>query len=132
MTKQTAHAHTASILIVEDAEMCSSTLEVALSSINGHVVRIASSAEAALRMIAERPASAVVTDLHLPGISGFELISRIRATQFPQRPVIVVTSGDTDPETPHNVLKIGADAFFPKPYSPVELRRTLERLIHVK
>lgn len=121
-----------SILIVEDSETCAATLEVALSSIQGHVVRTAATAESALAMLAAHHAAIVVTDLHLPGLSGFDLIRTIRSTPQRRRPLIVVTSGDADPDTPGLLKTLGADAFFPKPYSPVELRRTLERLIHAE
>jgi DNA-binding response OmpR family regulator len=117
------------ILIVEDAEACMSTLEIALNAVAGHEVRTAASAEEAMGMLAEHPAAVVVTDLHLPGMSGFELIERIRAWPEAGRPMIVVISGDTDLETPQRVLGMGADAFFAKPYSPGEVRRTLEKFI---
>jgi CheY-like chemotaxis protein len=118
------------ILIVEDAEACMSTLEIALAAVAGHEVRTAASAEEAMGILAEEPAAVVVTDLHLPGMSGFELIERIHAWPKAERPIIVVISGNTDPETPQRVLKMGADAFFAKPYSPGEVRRTLEKFIH--
>jgi len=118
------------ILIVEDAETCATTLEIALGSLAGHDVRTATTAEEALILLDAHPASAVITDLHLPGLSGFDLIRQICKRHRDGRPIIVVISGDTDPRTPRRVLDLGADAYFPKPYSPAEVRRTLERLIH--
>jgi CheY-like chemotaxis protein len=118
-----------SILIVEDAEACTLPLEIALGINTRHNLLIAASAEEALGFLEHRHVCAVVTDLHLPGLSGFELIQRIRAAPTSARPVIVVISGDTDPATPQRVRELGADAFFAKPYSPVEVRRTLEKLI---
>lgn len=119
---------TCHILIVEDADTCLSTLEIALSSIPGAVIHSASSAEQALDILARQPAAAVLTDLHLPGLSGFDLIQRLAALAY--RPVIMVLSGDPDPSAPHRARALGADAFFAKPYSPAAVRRTLESLIH--
>jgi DNA-binding response OmpR family regulator len=119
-----------SILIVEDAEACTLPLEIALNINTQHNLLIAGSAEEALGFLQDRHVCAVVTDLHLPGLSGFELIQQIRAAPAIARPVIVVISGDTDPATPQRVRELGADAFFAKPYSPAEVRRTLEKLIH--
>jgi DNA-binding response OmpR family regulator len=118
------------ILIVEDTETCATTLEIAMGSLAGHDVRTAATAEDALVLLADHEASAVITDLHLPGLSGFDLIRQIRERTQNGRPIIVVISGDTDPRTPRRVLDLGADAYFTKPYSPAEVRRTLERLIH--
>lgn len=118
------------ILIVEDADTCLSTLEIALSSIPGAVIHSAASAEAALDILSRQPAAAVVTDLHLPGLTGFDLIQRLAALPRPDRPIIFVVSGDPDPSAPHRARSLGADAFFAKPYSPAEVRRALESLIH--
>lgn len=118
------------IVIVEDADTCQATLEIALSSIPGAAVRTASSAEEALDILARHRAAAVVTDLHLPGLSGFDLIERLHALPPEARPAIMVISGDTDPGAPRRARSLGADAFFAKPYSPAEVRRALEILIH--
>lgn len=126
-----AHPPAVPILIVEDAEACSATLEVALDSLAGCVVTVVTSAEAAMAVLRRSPAAAIITDLHLPGLSGFDLIRHIRSRLGEVQPIIFVVSGDTDPATPQRVLDLGADAFFVKPYSPSEVRRTLERLIHV-
>ena len=73
--------------------------------------------------------SALLTDLHLPTIDGFELIGRVRAEGRTQKVPIIVISGDTDPKTPEIAYRIGADASFAKPYSPERVRQTLERLL---
>lgn len=121
---------TRTILIVEDADTCLATLEIALSAIPGASIRTASSAEQALEFLAHHHAAAVVTDLHLPGLSGYDLIRRLRALPAAARPAIMVISGDPDPSAPQRARSLGADAFFAKPYSPAEVRRTLESLIH--
>jgi CheY-like chemotaxis protein len=121
---------TRAILIVEDADTCQATLEIALSAIAGVTIRTASSAEEALEFLSNHAAVAIVTDLHLPGLSGFDLIERIRSNQRHPRPVIMVISGDSDPAAPHRARSLGADLFFAKPYSPAEVRRALESLIH--
>ena len=43
---------------------------------------------------------------------------------------ILVTSGDSDPGNSERLRRLGADAYFVKPYSPAALRRTLEQLLH--
>jgi len=118
------------ILIVEDADTCSITLEIALSSLEGCEVLTVATAEQALTLLASHSLLALITDIHLPGMSGFELIQKVRASSTLPPPPIIVVSGDTDPRTPHVVRALGANAFFAKPYSPSEVRRTLERLIH--
>jgi CheY-like chemotaxis protein len=119
-----------SILVVDDAEDCIATLDLALQALPGIVIRAQPSAEAALAYLEHDRVSAVITDIHLPEMTGLELVARIREDpRFRTLPILVV-SADTDPATPARALGLGANAFFAKPYSPSAMRRKLEELIH--
>jgi len=107
------------VLIVEDSETCAETLEIALELIPGVEVRSIHSSVAAIDFLNGRDAevAAIVTDLNLPAGGaaagdGLDLIS-----------------GDSDPQLGERALAEGANAFFPKPYSPAAVRRRLEQLL---
>ena len=119
------------VLIVEDSENSAATLEIALLGIPGLSVLLASSAMEALQILGGEGSSvgAIVTDLNMPRMDGFELIRRVRENRNLARTPIVVVSADSDPATPERVAQLGVSAFFPKPYSPAEVRRTLEQLL---
>jgi CheY-like chemotaxis protein len=118
------------ILLVDDAEDCLATLDVALQVMPGVVVRLAHSAEAAWEVLARDHVSAVITDIHLPRMTGLELISRIRREpKFRELPILVV-SADADPAAPRTALESGANAYFAKPFSPGAVRKKLEELMH--
>lgn len=119
------------ILIVEDSPQMATNLEIALTSVDGADVQVAESGEAALRLLehSRRPPVAVVTDLEMPRMSGYELIAHLRSDPRYSRLPIIVSSGSVDPEAPRRALGIGADAYFSKPYSPGELRQKLETLL---
>jgi len=81
---------------------------------------------------------AIITDLEMRGMDGFELIEKVRAHERVHLPddlskrggvPIVVITGSPDPEAPARVARLGANAFFPKPYSPVLVREKLEQLL---
>lgn len=119
------------VLIVEDSENSAATLEIAFLGIPGLSVLLASSAFEALRIL-HRPGlavRAVVTDLNMPRMDGFEMIRRIREDRCLSSTPIIVVSADTDPETPQRVAQLGVSAFFPKPYSPAQVRRKLEQIL---
>jgi two-component system chemotaxis response regulator CheY len=118
------------VLLVDDAEDCLATLDVALQTLPGAVVRSAHSAEDALVMLAAGDVSAMVTDIRLPAMTGIELIERIRHDPALRTLPIVVVSAEADPTTPRKALESGANAFFPKPFSPAAVRKKLEELIH--
>jgi CheY-like chemotaxis protein len=120
------------ILIVEDSEPCVMTLEFALSGLTGLETRTASTAAEALRIIEGENGSfrALITDLNLPVMDGFELIQRVRAQARHARLPILVTSGDSNPGNSAALNRLGVNAYFVKPYSPAAVRRTLEGLLH--
>ncbi len=119
------------VLIVEDAETCASTLEIIFSSIPGLKTLIADSAERAWELLETRHAEirALVTDLHMPGMDGFELIDRVRANQVHAGLPIVVITGSTDPHISDRLRLRGVNAVFAKPYSPALVREKLEQLL---
>lgn len=120
------------VLIVEDSENSAATLEIALLGIPGVSVLLASSALEALRILAGGCAvGAIVTDLNMPRMDGFELIRRVRQDRNLARTPIVVVSADTDPSTPDRIAQLGVSAYFPKPYSPAQVRRKLEQILNV-
>jgi CheY-like chemotaxis protein len=119
------------VLIVEDSENCAATLEIAILGIPGISVRTASSAIEALRILDNGARfGAIVTDLNMPRMDGFELIRRIRQHQRLSTTPIVVVSADTDPDTPERISQLGVSAYFSKPYSPAQVRRKLEQILN--
>ena len=118
------------VLIVEDTEPSRDTLEVALMKVPGVVIRSVATAEEALKCMAVDDVSALVTDLHLPRMDGFELIKTVRSLPGCSSLPILVISGDTDPRTLARLETLGANAYFSKPYSPAAVRHRLEQLIH--
>lgn len=67
----------------------------------------------------------VIVDLKMPGISGFEVISRVLETD--PAAVIVVITGYATIDTAVEAMKAGAYDFLPKPFSPDELRIIVQR-----
>jgi DNA-binding response OmpR family regulator len=120
---------TRKVLIVEDTELCRDTLELALLKLPNLSVRSVTTAEEALEWLDANEACALVTDLHLPLMNGFELIEAVRGRPWQASLPILVISGDSDPRIPSRVANLGANAFFAKPYSPAEVRHKLKQLI---
>jgi DNA-binding response OmpR family regulator len=123
--------HSGAVLIVEDAETCASILEIIFSCIEGLRTITAPSAEQAWELIDREPDSigAIVTDLHMPGMDGFESIERVRGDERSGGVPIIVITGCTDADASERARILRADAFFAKPYSPAEVREKLEQLL---
>lgn len=113
------------LLIIDDDTRLSAMLNDYLSA-NGYRVRSAPSAAAGLADLSRSPAEAVILDVMLPDLDGFEVLKRIRAGS--DVPVLMLTArGD---ETDRIVgLEIGADDYLPKPFSPRELLARLRAIL---
>jgi two-component system chemotaxis response regulator CheY len=120
------------VLVVEDSENSAALLEMALSDIPGVAVVLATSALEAWRILSGQGSSirAIVTDLNMPRMDGFELIRRVRSDGRLAGTPIVVVSADTDPATPRRIAQLGVNAYFAKPFSPAEVRRKLEQILN--
>lgn len=119
------------VLVVEDSENSAAMLEIAFLGIPGVAVLLTASAVEALRILdaGDPPVRVIVTDLNMPRMDGYELIRRVRANRRLANLPIIVVSADTDPTTPARIAELGVDAFFPKPFSPAQIRRKLEQLL---
>jgi PAS domain S-box-containing protein len=89
----------------------------------GYNVSTTSSSEEALQAVGTQEPDMVLLDLMMPGITGIELLKRIR--EFSGVPVIFLTGSDRD-EHAVNALKAGADDYITKPFSPSELMARIE------
>jgi two-component system, NarL family, nitrate/nitrite response regulator NarL len=87
----------------------------------------ARSGEDGLTLVAERQPTAVVVDLKLPGISGLDVITRLRSEA---RQIALVALSSTDADAFRNsALEAGADAFVPKDRLHTDLLPALRRAV---
>src|SRR3954464_1657688 len=100
------------VLIVEDDLMLGRTLVRGLREA-GFAVEIAPTGEAGLIALAERPADAVVLDIVLPGIDGFETCRRLRAGDTRTSEVMLSARGGVADRVAG--LEAGGDAHLAKP-----------------
>lgn len=108
------------ILVVEDEPGVRGTIVKHLQR-RGFDVRGAGSAEDALLQSFREstPYDLVLTDIHLPGLSGVDL-SRILMAHSPLRPVLVIT-GDPDEKIARNAFSFGVTGYLLKPFELFEL-----------
>ena len=122
--------NTATVLIVDDIAANRETLHELLDTPDYRLIEAPDGATA-LRLAAETPPDLILLDMMMPGLDGFEVCRRIRASeQLAGVPVIIVTALD-DHVSRVTGLEAGADDFIAKPFNRAELRarvRTTTRL----
>ena len=97
------------ILVVDDKECIRTTTTLVLAEM-GYSARSAEDGIAALREIRREEPDILLSDLHMPGMSGFELLMEVRRS-FPSIQVIAMSGAFFGAGMPVNVL---ADAFYQK------------------
>ena len=113
------------ILVVEDELKMAGLLHRGLAE-EGHAVDIAHTGDDAVWMADAAEYDAIVLDLMLPGIDGFEVCRRIRKNGV-WAPVLMLTARDAVEDRVAG-LDAGADDYLPKPFSFVELSARLRAL----
>lgn len=102
------------ILLVDDQRQVSRVLRSALElSSHDYLINDVSSAEEALLEIARGPVDLLVTDLRLPGMSGLELVERVRQINPHSRSILI--SGDATVDVRARADALGVVAFMRKP-----------------
>ena len=115
------------VLIVDDEESQREAL-AALVTGWGYVTRTAGDGQAALEQLGAFPAQAIITDLNMPRMDGFELLRRLR-DQGNGPPTIVLTAYGSIENAVATVHDLGAYWFVEKPIKPAELEVLLERAL---
>ena len=117
-----------SILVVDDDESLRRVTQLQLEEA-GHRVLAASNGTEALALIEADPPALVITDLKMPGLSGLELLNRIRGSH-PEITVVMITAFGTV-QTAVEAMKAGAYDYITKPIDYEELvlvvNRAMER-----
>jgi DNA-binding response OmpR family regulator len=114
------------ILIVEDDAALARGLAGSLKLAGFAVDHEADGTDAAEIAVGE-PYSLVILDLGLPGLSGFEVLRRIRA-RGSDVPVLILTARDAVADRVKG-LDLGADDYLQKPFEPAELEARVRALV---
>jgi CheY-like chemotaxis protein len=93
-----------------------------------HVMQAGDGAEALSLMQADRP-DIVITDLSLPGVDGFELVTRIRRDPQLARIPIICLSGYGGDGHDRRAIEAGCDRVLLKPCMPDDLAKTAAELL---
>jgi DNA-binding response OmpR family regulator len=108
------------ICIVDDDPDVRELVEYKLVQ-NGHEVLTATNGQDALRVVPEAKPALLLLDVMMPGLSGFEVLSQLRANDATRGlPIIMLTAKAQDADAERG-FALGANDYMLKPFSPREL-----------
>jgi len=116
------------VLVIEDSPSVRRLIEVCLRVLDVTVSSAVDGTEGLDRITEELP-DVVVLDIGLPGLDGWEVLTRMRANPESSEVKVLVLTAHAQPEMADRAAKGGADAFMTKPFRPVDLRVQVEKLL---
>lgn len=114
------------ILVVDDDASQRRLLEFWLKE-EGYEVATAADGKAGLEIFESSSPALVISDIRMPGLSGLDLLGRIKASS-PDTPVILITAFGTVADAV-DAMKFGAADYVLKPVSPDELKMNVQRAL---
>jgi len=118
---------TKKLLIIDDDELVLLSLEELFLARRYEVAAVPNGQEALKRAREER-FDLVVTDVIMPGISGFEVTKSLRAMpDYAKIPIVILTAKSGEDDRAHG-MEAGASHFLPKPINPGELLTLVESI----
>lgn len=115
------------ILVVDDNRDLVWLIKETLSS--EYAVREAFNAEEALALMDQQTPDLIITDIMMPSMDGFALISRIKSDKFTRHIPLIVVSAKVSESEQAEGLDLGADVYLTKPFSSVVLHSVVNRLM---
>src|SRR5215471_568936 len=114
------------VLIVDDDPPLRELLRTLLEGA-GYTALLAESGDVALELVDENEPALVLLDVHMPGMSGYEVCRQLRQRFGEQLPVLFISGSRTDPEDKVAGLLLGADDYITKPFFPDEVVARVHR-----
>lgn len=119
------------VLVVDDNRVNRMKLSISLQQ-EGYHVSLAEDGQQALDLLKTQPQDAILLDIVMPGMDGFEVLERIKADpHLRDIPVIVISAVD-ELDSVVRCIENGAEDYLPKSYNPVVLRARLNACMQRK
>jgi DNA-binding NtrC family response regulator len=117
------------VMVIDDDKESRESLESALQ-LNGFQVKSFHSPRRALKEYKSSAIDVVITDYHLPGMTGMDILKTIHRKKS-DTPVIII-SGEQEKDIASRSLQFGASAFLPKPLNIKAVIAILKKLTKKK
>ncbi len=112
------------VLVVDDNPDVANTLSLLLRTL-GHQVCTAYDGPEGLRLAETFRPEAILLDIRLPGMDGYEVARRLRRREEFRQVLLVAVTGLATADDRRQALEAGFDHHLPKPFEPDDLRRVL-------
>jgi len=128
---QSADLGVARVLIVDDEPLNLMLLERRLAQVGFKTLRAESGLDG-LKLLEQEQVDAVLLDINMPDLDGFEVLRAIRASRRWQALPVLMLSADGQPETVARCYELNADDYLVKPYHSTDLHTRLAVALDIR
>jgi len=119
------------ILVVDDEPNARSLLRLILVRA-GFEVLVAQDGYEALKVVQEKIPDAMILDIMMPGIDGFEVCEKLRSNEETANLPIIMLSARADSESVNKGLRVGATKYLTKPVTPEMLTKQVHEVLSIE
>jgi DNA-binding response OmpR family regulator len=116
------------VLVVEDDEMMHRLIGRALTGLGFTQIHTALDGVAGLAAAERETPDIIISDYHMPGMHGLEMVEAVRANSALDQTVIIMLSAADDQAVIESARDLGADTFMVKPFERADLKHLIETL----
>ena len=116
------------VLVVDDNPVSRELIREVLASPDLRISEAANGKEALQRILDEMP-DLVLLDILMPGLSGYEVLHRIKGDPLLDRTLVLAFTAFAMPEDREKALAAGFDGYVTKPINASDLRKQIESLL---
>jgi CheY-like chemotaxis protein len=124
-------AHRATLLVVDDNDSNRAALRRRLTR-QGHAVAVAADGREALERVRDQPPDLILLDVILPGLSGFQVLERLKADERLRHIPVIMMSALDEVDSVVRCIETGAEDYLTKPFNPVLLQARIGACLEKK
>ena len=121
----------ADVILVVDDDPTTCALTTTLLEREGYRTCYTTTGVEALRLVETQPVALVLLDVVMPGMDGFEVCARLRATEKGKGLPIILLTGRNDVDTRLEGMQSGVSEFLAKPVTRHELLARVRAQLHI-
>jgi len=119
------------VLVMEDDAAIRATL-VDILELNGYTVTSVGNGRDGVALARRDRPDAILTDISMPGLNGFEVIRALRADEQTRSIPVIIISASVEPEKVRQAMDLGAEDFIMKPFTEEQVLRSLRARLEKK
>ena len=117
------------VMVVDDMATSRGLIINALEEIGIKNYTFESTGDAAFKQLSNNPVHLILSDYNMPGMSGLDLLGAVRAYQPTARTGFILITGSPDPSVVQTGIKLGLNNFIKKPFSTLQLKQCMEKVV---